>query len=123
MKSGELKRQDTFKNRPSVKNLHFMSYLHETRWKLSSLVRALVRVGATGATASFNFGQRVHAHINFRASASFTIFVYFFLPMSKSCTHQLKYLTRALLMVIIFNKFHEDRSKNVYSPDFTCLFA
>ena len=28
--------------------------------------RAIVRPGATGATAPFNFGQRVHAPINFQ---------------------------------------------------------
>ena len=36
----------------------------------------------------------------FSADISFIIFVYIFLLMSKSCTHQLKYLTRALYFTL-----------------------
>ena len=66
--------------------------------------RVLVRTGATGAAAPVNFGQRVHAPIDFQ-----TLYIWFsflwqkifpscivFLTSFKNCTRQLKFLTRSL---------------------------
>ena len=60
--------------------------------------RALVRTGARDEAAPINFGQQVHAYVNFQDCLILLsqFFIWFFLLMAKSCTRQLKSLTRAL---------------------------
>ena len=70
------------------------------------LLRTLVRAGGTDATAPYDFGQLVHAPVRFQGCFFFHNFFYIFLLISKSCTCQMKYLTRALLLLGFFNKPH-----------------
>ena len=50
------------------------------------MLRALVSAGATGAAAPVNFGQWVHAPVNFGADTSFRLFCLIF-PANHQILH------------------------------------